>query len=258
MTKKNTFDFRRVFDVLLCIAIIISGICLICGCLSIYYSGDKPYSREIVAETFKVIAVPIYICLVFTVVSFIWELFAPAKVKKQLPKKNFEHIINRLAAKKDLDNCDKTIIESIAKERKDRKSRILIRTALICIASVAFLIYALNGSNFHQSEINNSMIKAMLVLIPCMLVPFAYAVFTVYRNEKSLQLELELIKQLPSVEGTNSNDLNTSCSERKLNIIKAVILLIGIIVLVYGFLTGGTADVLTKAINICTECIGLG
>lgn len=258
MTKNSTFDYRRVFDVLLCIAITIAGICLIGGCLSIYYSGDKPYSREIVAETFKVIAVPIYICLVFTVISFIWELLAPQKAKKQLPKKDFEHIINRLAAKKDLDNCDKTLVEAIAKERKGRKSRILIRTALICIASVAFLIYALNGNNFHQSEINSSMIKAMLVLIPCMLVPFAYAVFTVYRNEKSLQNELELIKQIPSAEGANNNDLNTNSNEKKLNIIKAAIILIGIIVLVYGFLAGGTADVLTKAINICTECIGLG
>ena len=28
--------------------------------------------------------------------------------------------------------------------------------------------------------------------------------------------------------------------------------------LLYGFFAGGTADVLTKAVNICTECIGLG
>ena len=26
----------------------------------------------------------------------------------------------------------------------------------------------------------------------------------------------------------------------------------------FGFFSGGTADVLTKAVNICTECIGLG
>ncbi|MBQ8580085.1 MAG: thioredoxin [Oscillospiraceae bacterium] len=26
----------------------------------------------------------------------------------------------------------------------------------------------------------------------------------------------------------------------------------------YGAAAGGTADVLTKAVNICTECVGLG
>ncbi|MBQ2981771.1 MAG: thioredoxin [Lachnospiraceae bacterium] len=35
-------------------------------------------------------------------------------------------------------------------------------------------------------------------------------------------------------------------------------IIIGIGILIYGFATGGTRDVLTKAVNICTECIGLG
>ena len=33
---------------------------------------------------------------------------------------------------------------------------------------------------------------------------------------------------------------------------------VGLVILVYGFFAGGTADVLTKAVNICTECVGLG
>lgn len=31
-----------------------------------------------------------------------------------------------------------------------------------------------------------------------------------------------------------------------------------VVALVYGFIAGGTADVLAKAVNICTECVGLG
>ena len=41
-------------------------------------------------------------------------------------------------------------------------------------------------------------------------------------------------------------------------IIKIVVISVGIGLLTFGALTGGFADVLTKAINICTECIGLG
>ncbi|MBQ8627442.1 MAG: thioredoxin [Agathobacter sp.] len=43
-----------------------------------------------------------------------------------------------------------------------------------------------------------------------------------------------------------------------MRITRCAILAIGVFFLVYGFITGGTADVLAKAINICTECIGLG
>ena len=41
-------------------------------------------------------------------------------------------------------------------------------------------------------------------------------------------------------------------------IVRYSLLGIGITLLVYGFFAGGTRDVLTKAVNICTECVGLG
>lgn len=47
-------------------------------------------------------------------------------------------------------------------------------------------------------------------------------------------------------------------SSKNALIIKIVILIIGVCIFVFGMLTGGYNDVLTKAVNICTECIGLG
>ncbi|MBQ9859332.1 MAG: thioredoxin [Clostridia bacterium] len=40
--------------------------------------------------------------------------------------------------------------------------------------------------------------------------------------------------------------------------VRLALLAVGLFLLIYGFATGGIADVLTKAVNICTECIGLG
>jgi len=40
--------------------------------------------------------------------------------------------------------------------------------------------------------------------------------------------------------------------------VRCVLVCAAVVLLVYGYLAGGTADVLTKAINICTECVGLG
>ncbi|MBR6784589.1 MAG: thioredoxin [Clostridia bacterium] len=48
---------------------------------------------------------------------------------------------------------------------------------------------------------------------------------------------------------------------KKTSIVPALrfsVLLIALVLLIYGYILGGTADVLTKAVNICTECIGLG
>lgn len=45
---------------------------------------------------------------------------------------------------------------------------------------------------------------------------------------------------------------------KRIKVTRYCILGIAILFLVYGLATGGIADVLAKAINICTECIGLG
>lgn len=259
MTKENIIRIHRIYSILLSISIVLAGICLIAGVLTIYFTGEHTYSREIVAETFSKIAIPIYICLVLTIGSFVWEMIQPSKIQLPKNKKSYTFIWNRLCEKKDLSQCDEALLVSISKERNSRKLHVIIRSVLIGISSIAFLSYALNGKNFHQSEINTSMIHSMWVLIPCMLVPFGYAVFTAYHNEQSLQREIELLKQVPTLTSTESADTPSVClSAKRDNIIRVGLLVVGIIVLVYGFVSGGTVDVLTKAINICTECIGLG
>ncbi|MBR6593976.1 MAG: thioredoxin [Clostridia bacterium] len=40
--------------------------------------------------------------------------------------------------------------------------------------------------------------------------------------------------------------------------VRLALLVIGAVLLTVGICMGGMADVLTKAINICTECVGLG
>lgn len=259
MTKENIVRIHRIYGILLSISIILAGVCLIAGCLSIYFTGDRTYSREIVAETFSSIAIPIYLCLTLTIGSFIWELLQPSKAPVHQNMKPFAFVLIRLYTKKDLSKCDDALLASINKERKSRKLHTIIRTVFICISSITFLSYALNGNHFHQSEINTSMIHAMWILLPCMAVPFIYAVFTAYHNNKSLQREIELVKQIPVAFEKQENDNSSPIStEKRENIVRYTLLLVGVVVLIYGFISGGTIDVLTKAINICTECIGLG
>ncbi len=45
---------------------------------------------------------------------------------------------------------------------------------------------------------------------------------------------------------------------RNLLYLRLALLCVGIGIFVYGLFAGGTADVMTKAVNICTECVGLG
>ena len=75
-------------------------------------------------------------------------------------------------------------------------------------------------------------------------------------TEKSIQKEMELVKQLPASQISVEDEIVSE--EKRISPYRNGILVASIILIVYGFLCGGTVDVLAKAINICTECIGLG
>lgn len=252
---KNNIAIRRTFDILLSVSILITGICLMAGCLSIYSIGDQPYSREIVIETFAKISLPVYISISLVIIGFIIEFFSPSKSKKIKSSLPYSYILSRLKSKKNFENGEIEIIKSIQKEQKSRKTHLIIRTILICISIITFLSYALNADNY-QTDINSSVIKAMGLLTPCFLIPAIYSVIVAYYNEKSFKKEIELVKELQNKEKAEKYEFKND--EKFITIIRFVIMFIGIGFLFCGYFAGGTADVLTKAINICTECIGLG
>lgn len=275
MTKENTLDMRRIYNRLLSMSIVLAGIGLIIACVGIYRSGDQAFSRESVAVAFAGIDIPVYLCLVLIAISFIWELLSPSGKEKTPIFKPYAAILSRLQQNRSLEQGDSATLNEIASLQKKRRQYEILRMAVIVISSMVFLVYACNSSNFHQSDINTSMIHAMMVLIPCFLVSFGVALFVCIANEKSLVKEIELMKQLPASSNkpnktsakkesmsaeTASNEIPTVSAQqnKSLHLSRSVIITVAIVFIVYGFITGGTIDVLAKAINICTECIGLG
>mgnify|MGYP006992162614 CR=1 FL=1 len=122
----------------------------------------------------------IILCLAMVIGSGLLELFLPGTVKKTVPEKNEVLILQRLQSKVDPETCEASLRSGILKERKTRKLHNFVTVLLLVIGSILFLIYALNGNNFHQREITESLVQAMYLLIPCMAVPFGYGLFTSY------------------------------------------------------------------------------
>lgn len=252
MKKDNLLMVRRVFGVLLSVSVLLSGICLIAGCLTIWFSKDGEYTRTLVIETLGTVAAPICVCIALAVIGFVLEWVYPAE-KSRKPGKNSAALLARLTETRDLSKGDS---EAIIKERKKRRNRAVVSFVLLCITGSVFLSYALIPSNF-DAEINSSVLAAVRILIPCLAIPFGYAVYAAYSNEKSLLREIELIKKLPASEKKEKSDPDDDNGNAVLAV-RMLVLLVAASILVYGFVSGGTADVLTKAVNICTECIGLG
>ena len=86
-----------------------------------------------------------------------------------------------------------------------------------------------------------------------MAVPFGYGIFAAFHARRSLQKEIGLLKLAPKLA-----EPPAPRQRSHLLIPRLILLAVGVGILLYGLFSGGTADVLTKAINICTECVGLG
>ena len=254
MIKKRV---HLVYSIALSVMLVITGICLCVACVGIYLSGEQPFSREAVAAAFGYIAVPVYLCLALLAGGFFLDGFFPAQRKKAIEKQP-RMILWQLQKKLALDSCEVSLRDGILAQQKKRRILKIVGLVLLAVCSAVFLSYGLNSKNFHQSQINASMLRAMGLFIPCLAIPFGYGIFSAYGQKKSICKEIELSKQAIAAGAHSDTPAVMAKQNHSLLYLRLVLLCVGIAILVYGFFAGGTADVMTKAVNICTECVGLG
>ena len=255
MTKEPSLRVRLIIGILQSASIAAAAVCLMSACVGIYKMGGRPFSRESVAAAFGPIAIPVFLCLGLIAAGFLLELFLPADSRKPKANRQTAMVLHRMQARTDLNACGGELRTAILAQRSRRAKRCRIRTALLVLCSAAFLCYGANPANFHQTQINSSMARAMLVLIPCIAPCFGYALYAARANTAGMEQEISLLKQAPA-EARIQPVL--PCHDRRIRTVRITLLAVGAAFLIFGFCTGGTVDVLTKAINICTECVGLG
>lgn len=263
MTQETKKRIHLVYGIAVSAVSILAGICLIAACLNIYYSGvaadaGQIYTRQIVAESFAKIAIPVYSCLVLVIGGMILNLVLPPEKAKVKPEKNLPLILQKLREKTDLASCDASVHTAIQKQAHLRKICIFGSSFSLTIAFALFLAYACNPSNWGSNS-TPSMAAAMIVMLMWLILPFITTVLAFYTCRKSMVQEIELMRQAAAQAPKAAEKAAPKVrSNRSANIARIAILAIGILLVVLGACNEGTKDILTKAVNICTECVGLG
>lgn len=252
MIKPIRITARNMFSVLLSLSLVTAGLCLIGGCLYIYF-GEGVYSRELVSTVFAKIAVPVWIAVGLTVISLVWDFFAPADEEYQKAPKAYARILARLYQTRNTDEQ----ADRLRAEQRVRKVLSAVRLLLVLAGLLVFFGYAVQPANYTE-DINASVIRAMWVAIPCAAVPMIFSAITARSVRKSYESEIALLQACPVVGIAKEEEPSPAKAQAVWAVIRIVLSVLAAAALIYGFATGGTVDVLTKAINICTECIGLG
>ena len=148
----------------------------------------------------------------------------------------------------------------IKNEKKNRKIVWIINIVIVSICSIMGLCYLLNKKHFDASgDLIKQAIDMGIHLLPWCIIGFVCSIITTLYEEYSAKKEVELVKKIIKTDGKKKKEvINSKENNKTINIIRVSLLTLSVLLIVVGIFNGGAADVLQKAINICTECIGLG
>lgn len=258
MNDKAIKRFRILYGIAVSIMTVVSGLLLMAACLQIYRSGgEQIYTPEKVAAAFVPIAMPIYVTLALIAGSFLLAWILPTEKKRSPSQKQYAFMLRRAYEKADMQLCDPELLQKCKQEQKKRRLVLLLTFAAWVIGGIVFIPYACNSGNYSEELhlATDSIVAIIWWLIPCTLIPTGCSIFTAYYCQSSIRRELELIKLAPKMATPLPQEKK---ADQKLQYVRVAILGVALLMIVGGFIAGGTADVLAKAVAICTECVGLG
>lgn len=261
MTKEIKMRLSRIFNIILGAYTAFFGLELISGCLYIYYVVGE-YTRDIAATVLAFITPTFALWALLAAAVFVFEFNASVQKKPEKPERDLENTRKKLLEKKNIKKADPSLETVRCIKAQARKRRILtvILLALTVIAILSFLFFALQ-SRFYGDDINKSVIWAFSLFLVCFLDVAVFGAVVGFIKKSSLKKEIELLKRLPDARKADIEKAERAGADAAA--VAAVIRIVfifsaAIALIIGGIVLGGYSDVLTKAVNICTECIGLG
>lgn len=248
------------------IAIVITAIALAVACIHLYKTGGSdPYTRERAGEYLTVLLPFTLTCLALVVALGVVSVIFGAEDKRLANKISAATMLKITKAKLASKEISETAKAATKKEQRMRKVWFSTLAAAILLLSATVLIFAL--ANTDSYTIENCTDKAAYIAVIASIAfvlagALAYVCATLadasYKRENAvLRAELAAVKAA----GTAEADGDASLEKRSghyVYILRGAILIAAVVFIILGITNGSMNDVLGKAVQICTECIGLG
>ncbi|MBQ9085426.1 MAG: hypothetical protein IJY24_07225 [Clostridia bacterium] len=271
MTIQTKQRIQQIYHIALSVLLFISAACFIGGAIHIYSSTDRnPYTYESISRTFGYIAIPVLLTLVAVALGVVVHFLCPPSPEAVRASRDKRITLSALRSRLNFSELDESLVASLRLEQAVRRILFIVNISLYAVALIFSLVYTFLPSSF-TGDYNASVVAMVYVLIAALALPVALQVIRVFIDERSIDKELAEAKRAlvemkergiaPSVSDTDSSALlaTTRANERKINLYTKIgISVLAVAFIVIGICGGGMADVLSKAIKICTECIGLG
>lgn len=251
----------RVMRVLL--AVLTVAVCLmVCWqAIDIYRIGNAPenfsapgvriqpvYSLPVVRERLAAIAPALWVYAAAVVAGLALQAAAGEKPKPQVYREP-EDTLRRLRLRV-------TAVPAAAMNEQGRRFRVWACAAAVTAVCAAMALgYLLEREHFTDWDLETVVGGMMLHVAPWVALAFGALCAASHDAAKSVRREIELLKAAPQQKPAQDGE----APKRPVSpVLRIVLYAAAIALVVLGVMNGGLRDVLVKAINICTECIGLG
>lgn len=269
MKEKTCKTVRLVSGVLLSAMTVILGALFIWQILYIYltgtaadYEGTYAFTSARVGAGLMKILPAIVIWIVMIIAAFVlWEVFP---VKQARAKQDARYTLYRLKKRMPAAVGEelKTSFNYVKGEEENLKILWLLCAVVGVAGAIYSIIYLANPQHFPKADVTAEMLKMVKNIIPWVIVTFALACGICVYEGVSAKRQLEHVKKLAA--GGNLNEVTHGkiykffhCKYFLLGV-RIAVGCVSVAFIIAGICNGGMRDVLIKAINICTECIGLG
>ena len=247
--------FEKIISLATSVCVAVLGVMFIACCAHLYFTGgDEPYSRKRVGEYLLLLIVPAVITLIGVVAGVILNSAnkQTTDTKANLTK---QYLLSVRAKKIDIDSFEEKVRGAIVAERKKRATVKAIFISLSAVCYIICVVYVIFFCEYSVENLSRDVMTAFAGALPFGILGVAMNVPSILLCEQSAARELDLIKGGKKIAAEKAGDGN----EEVISLVaKVVIIAISALFILLGVLNGGMADVLGKAIKICTECIGLG
>lgn len=262
MNKNRIID--RIFLIIMSIQTVLMGIAFSVQAIRIYKAnpGNDPYTREIVWEHIKQISIILILWVLLIIACFIY--FKIRNSYKENDKSKITNMAKLKTLLKIAPEFNNPELENDYKIIKlEEKKRIIawcVNIVILIVCSIMGLCYILNKKHFIAEGNNNEQILDMVTyLAPWVIISFITSLICVLMEEFGAIKSIDALKRIIKVDGKVSFKYDTNKNYNlSINITRGILIVASIVMIIVGINNGGTEDVLQKAINICTECIGLG
>ena len=275
MNAANARKIRLFYGIGLGVFTVVIAILFIIQVTDIYFADVGPlephYSREIVGKHLMNILVPCILWIVAVIAGYVLSVIFPYTEGKKKPASTAHTALNRLKKR-----IPQGTSEEFLTEKKNYNRLEILRIAawsvsavFAALSAVIVIVYLANPNHFPAVDFNAEVIAMVKNILPWICVSFVLFIGATLFEHFSAKYELESVKKLlvlgkgaPVVQSAllAKKDAALAAASKPVvrNGVRIAVFIVAVSFIVVGLLDGGWSETLSKAIAICTECIGLG